>query len=468
MIVSLLSPATASAARPIENCIPADAMVVYFSRPPAEPAAETGTSSVESIGRWLMTLKALGVIPEQGRALADIFGTLPMLSARNHAFVLLDITAKELRPRVYRLNDMRSALVVESAGIEVDIDRRVRDLLGTYTDARNASIQPVDAFGMRYFRLVDARLPEWAVTEWGNVDGYFVAGFGRGSFEAVLAAMRRRAADLGADAWYAPAHKTCSARATGIEVYVAIARIEKRLENVINRTAQSALHAVQLERADRLLVTIGFDGRALHSEAMLRERDGKDHHRILSGREVAEPAVLAAIPEQAASFAAFRIDLAAAIRQVRAAYLETQSPERRRRFSGLWTRLQAEFNFDVERGLFDQLGDHLIIHNFPAHPLGIPVLATFWIQIKGDGAEVTRTLNGMMTAWEHYTAEPPKKLGEILRFTPKIRHDPDGVWYLQLGLLGPALAVTDGWVVISYSPEAVRQNIAHLKAHSAR
>jgi hypothetical protein len=31
-----------------------------------------------------------------------------------------------------------------------------------------------------------------------------------------------------------------------------------------------------------------------------------------------------------------------------------------------------------------------------------------------------------------------------------------------VGVLGPAVAVTEGWIVISYSPWAVRENLATL------
>jgi hypothetical protein len=34
---------------------------------------------------------------------------------------------------------------------------------------------------------------------------------------------------------------------------------------------------------------------------------------------------------------------------------------------------------------------------------------------------------------------------------------------MQLGVLGPSLAVTDGWIVISFSPYAVRQNVEYLQ-----
>jgi hypothetical protein len=47
-----------------------------------------------------------------------------------------------------------------------------------------------------------------------------------------------------------------------------------------------------------------------------------------------------------------------------------------------------------------------------------------------------------------------------------LRHDPDGVWYLHFGLEGPAIAVADRHLVISFSPAALRQNLAYLRTRT--
>jgi hypothetical protein len=467
-ILGILPDPLRAADRPIEATVPADALAVFFSRPSPDMANPAEPGAVESLGHWLVTLKAMGLLPQQGRIVADIIGTVPLLARRPYALVLMDITAMKRGPGSYRLNDMKSALVVDSEGIAVELDRRIRDVLSTYTDDQNGHIDAIETDRLRYHRLSDQRLPAWAVSEWGSVDGYFVVGFGQGAFETMLAAIRGRSPALAADPWYAQAHRRCSAISSGLEAYVAIARTEKRLADILNDTVRLALQAVQLDRAARLLMTVGFDGRALHSELLVRDADGRDHHMLLTGKEVAAPEVLAQIPDAAKCFVAFRFPLGDAIRQAREGYYKTQSDDRRRRFSEGWARLENEFHFDVETGLLDHLGDHLIFHTFPPHPLRLPLIGTIWIQTDGDRAAVAQTVDAMMSAWQHYANRPPAA-SEPARFrlTPEIHQDPDGVWYLQLGLLGPALAVTDNWIVISFSPEAVRQNLAYLKDHPA-
>ncbi len=44
----------------------------------------------------------------------------------------------------------------------------------------------------------------------------------------------------------------------------------------------------------------------------------------------------------------------------------------------------------------------------------------------------------------------------------QIHRDFDNIWYIRYGLAGPALAVTDRWLIISYSPTALRQNLSRL------
>ena len=43
---------------------------------------------------------------------------------------------------------------------------------------------------------------------------------------------------------------------------------------------------------------------------------------------------------------------------------------------------------------------------------------------------------------------------------------PDDIWHLQYGLAGPALTITDRWLVLSFSPHAVRQNLALISARA--
>lgn len=463
-VLFVLVPAVMAASgetRPLDGCVPADAMVAYFGRPSPQMLNAPPDGTIDKVAGWIITLKAMGVIPEEGRVIADVVGTVPMLARRPHALVLLDISARHVPPRTYRLKEMQAALLIDGEGLSAEIDRRIRDLLATYSDAENGRIETVHAGGARYHRLIDRRLPEWAALAWGEVGGQFLLTFGEGAFPGMLDVLQGRGRVLADDPWFQQAHTRCRGANSGIEAYVNIARLRQRVSEVVKDRPAAVVRSLGMERADRLVWTVGFDGRALRSEVLAREVNGKDHYAMLTGKEMTASEVTAAIPPEAGAYAAFRFPLREAVRGGCRAYLDSRSPEARRRLTEGLRRLEDEFDFHAGAELVDQLGDHLVVHTYPRHPLGLPMLWTFWVQLNGDARIVRRTLDRMMSAWQRHI-EGSEGTKVAIGLSPQIKLDPDGIWYLQLGLAGPALGVADGWIVVSYSPEAVRANLRYL------
>ncbi len=458
-------------------------MVVYFGRPSPEMIdAPPGGGTADNLASWLITLKGMGVIPRDGRLAADIIGSVPVLWRRPHAMVLLDISSREMSKDVYRLEQMQAALVVASQGIEVAIDRRLRDLLATYTDKDNGKIDERTLDGVSIHRLKDQRLPDWAVLEWGQVDGYFVAGFGQGAFERMLEVMRARKPALADDAWFAEAHARVLGSESGLELYSDLGWLRNRLEQDTKDRPAAVLEALHLQQAERIIWTTGHDGRAVRSLILGRTRAGENVFFRLSGRENAAPEVAADIPALASSYFVLRAPLGELARTLRRAYMESQSPGQRRAVHELWERLQQHYDFNSETQLLDQLGDHFLIHDFPAHPLRLPLLWTLWIQIRGDEQAVAHAVDRMMTAWQDALAADdglpaelplrrsassrpaprPEPRKPAFHLSPRVRREPDGLWTLQLGIINPAVGVGRHWMVISWSPDAVRANLRHL------
>ena len=189
---------------------------------------------------------------------------------------------------------------------------------------------------------------------------------------------------------------------------------------------EQVLAGLGLGDVERGLWTIGVsgdsDGRAVEAYAFLRDADGDELVPICGLPDTGVRRIEVPIPPKASRYAVIRYSPRRLVLQVRDAYLASRSPSAQRNLREMWTRVEAEADVSVDRDLLMQLGPRLVIHEYPPHPL-VPD----WTSLR-------------------------------------LEHASDGVWYLQAGLYGPALAVTDRWVIISYSPVAVRQNIAFLEA----
>ena len=97
------------------------------------------------------------------------------------------------------------------------------------------------------------------------------------------------------------------------------------------------------------------------------------------------------------------------------------------------------------------MDEPMIIHNYPRHAFGLPFAWTILMRIK-DHSDLLRLRVDQLLDYIS------RELMKDSLF--QLRRDDDGVWYLFAGIMGPALKVTDQWVVISFSPVALRQNIA--------
>ena len=109
-------------ARILERSIPADALAVYAGRPAAELTATQPAAGPNAMTAWMIALGAMGVIPDQGRIVADILATLPLVNRQTHAIALLDITAQQVAEDSYRLNDMQAALLIDGIASVPDFD----------------------------------------------------------------------------------------------------------------------------------------------------------------------------------------------------------------------------------------------------------------------------------------------------------------------------------------------------------
>jgi hypothetical protein len=243
-----------------------------------------------------------------------------------------------------------------------------------------------------------------------------------------------------------------------VEWFIAFGRLRDRLGEVVKGRPEQVIEALGAAKVDRALWAVGRSGRAVTAK-MIALADGENFEASISEPLGGEEDQI--VPGRVRGYAAFTLPLAEWVRRGREAYLASQGADARAVFREGWAKFEQQYGFDVDRDLIDHLGHRFIVHDFPPHPLGIPVLWTYLIETDGAEAEIRRAIDGMMLAWQNGLPRNPEDAARIAS-PAQLRRTDDGIWNFQLGLAGPAVGVGGKWIVLSFSPAAVRENLAHL------
>ncbi|UCG33478.1 MAG: hypothetical protein JSU68_02360 [Phycisphaerales bacterium] len=465
--------AQARAPSPI-TLLPADAMAVYAGRPVAttdhQPSTAAGFLALAG------TARQMGLWPRGGRHYADMLSALPLLGRYPHAGALLDVTVSPIGADSHRLNTLHAVVLVR-CGEEVElIERRIAYAIRAYTNDQVSHVEQVDwrpdsSLGgpdtpITYHRLLDSRLPEWAACEWGPIDDLYIVGFGTGTWEHAARAATGQAPSLGADPWFRQAYADCRGPDAQIAVLLDPLRIRDRIGQTAPDPADRVIGALQMNRYQKSLHTFGRLERAItcYSASSI---DGQYTFTPVSDPHAFRSEHLALIPPEAEHYAIMRWSLARWLPRVVRAYVASRSEQHRATINTWWDDLQTELSINVQQDLLDQLGETTVLHTYPPHPLGVPFLCTFLFEIKGDPARVERTLARLLTPVstpDTQSASQPAAPSDRKPCILQARRA-DGIWYWQAGIFAVlGLGVDDNWLVLSFSPEAVRQNLAYLRA----
>lgn len=447
------------------DTVPRDAIVaVMLNAPgPREPGPQ---------GAWGISLAAL--LLQQARQsgwasdgsgataiLVDALASLPLAGRYPVAVTLFEARATKSPSGSRRLAGLRAAIILRTGDESGPVAHRVQELLNLHSDKQHSKIVKRRIDELTWYELSDTRLPEWAILEWGPVDGFYVAAIGQGTWTAVARMLRGENPSLRADSWFQASHTACRGADAYLEVYLNAEALRTQLGEVMEGTPEQVATALGLGGVQRGLWAVGRVDRFVTASCVLRTADG-DRHIPITVLPSECPRAAEAVPAEATTCAILRCRPKDLILQARDAYLASQREPARQRWMRLWDEHVAGPDWSVQADLLDQLGDSIVIHNDPPHPLGIPLLCTILVEIDGSADRVSTSMDRLFAALAEYLgASGPEAEAGV--FEPVLRQAPDGVWYLQMGLYGPALAVTDRWVVIGYAPDAVRQNVAFLK-----
>ncbi|MCC7293682.1 MAG: hypothetical protein IT449_16615 [Phycisphaerales bacterium] len=439
--------------------VPADAVAVVALDPPRSASPVSSPSTDDLAAQLLVQIsRQLGMFLEADETLrvwTDVAASFVQLVRRPVAFALLDIEFEQREDGGHELARLDAALWVDTQGNHETVEQQIRHLLNTYTNQEHTKLQRIDGAGARY-ELKDDRLPGWASITFGPVGAAYVITLGEGAAQRVARCANQPDSTLAHDAWLTAAARAC--RGPGIEFrfYAGIERLAQRQPDGFHSRLSTWLNLIDLPAARKLYVVIRRDGRVVESTAFVRQADS-DRAISIADHEFLKPWGYDLIPKEATVFTVADVHFRTLPLSVWEAFVTSRTPNTAARFREARARIEAESGVRLREDVFARLGDRIVIHDFPVHALRLPVARTIYVPIEKEPELVADKLDRFLAAAARALVDPSTGAPSSLR------REPDGVWYVHLGLQGPAVKVCGNWLVISYSPFAVRENERHLQ-----
>lgn len=464
----LLAAAAQTIARDPLELIPAESLLCWSGRPAPDAArAESRPSTLQTLlelgGR--VAGQSLDNETQLNIRIAEMFG---LMIRYRHAVALIDARAKALEyaPEAQRVDQLRFVAVVENREEVEPFLRIIQKAVDEQTDRGAATLTSRKAGRWTYQELRDQRLPEWATIAWGRMEGNFVLTVGADVWPQIATVAQGEAPSLAQDRWYAAARQDVSGTRAGeppplIEIFVAAEAIQKRLDPFVEGKASAFFKAWDAGGLQHAHWVIGYVGRALYCRAHFGTA-GKTAQRVYADANARDARLLGTIPPEA-RYAIWELPVGRFLPRLCRGWLAVQGEKPRANIERIWGEIQAEQGFDVERDFLAHLGGHVVLHNDPPHPLRLPFAVTILIEIRDEPATVRRTLDTMCAGWR---AALTKVGADGKSGAPcTLEHDDDGVWYVRfdvagsgaLSLAGPAWVMTDRFIIVSWSPMALRE-----------
>ena len=463
MLVGALAAQAEAISPHVSQAVPGDCVAAVFIDPP-RPDAASGTIRTTLDFATFLADRAqhfglVSMLPDSVRIWLDALASVSVATKHPVALVLIDIEASPQDKGGHRLAGLRAALIAHTRGDNDTIEQRIRHLLKTYTNSEKSLLTLSEKTKPRRFDLRDQRLPDWASITWGRLGDYYVVAVGAGAFDEVARTLVKDSTSLMKDStslanqdWFRRACSTTEGRAAFLSLYVQFDALRKRADAPLAAKIEKVLAALRLTDVRRGLWSVRRDRRALEVVGLVR-RNHQDERVPIAGARFLPHGGEEIIPPGATGYTAFRWRPKVALERIGAAYLASKSPSGRRSIRAFWEGVQSQSRVSIPDDIFANLGDTVVIHNYPRHVLGLPLAWTIWIPIKGDAETLRSSLDRLLLFASGKLAES----GVV-----RIQRTPDRTWYLFAGLSGPALAVTDRWLVVSFSPTAVQQNLTLL------
>ncbi|MFH5804569.1 DUF1559 domain-containing protein [Alienimonas sp. DA493] len=221
-------------------------------------------------------------------------------------------------------------------------------------------------------------------------------------------------------------------------------------------TVGEILTALGLDALEGVRGSLSADGEALRSEGEWLLRG--EARRLLAALDPAPMSLddLPPLPAEVKSFGATSVDFAAiydGLIDAAGALAELQRPESRERamLENAPTVLNNAAGFDVRAALLEPLGSVTAVYGDPSDGglFGLGGVAAIAVD---DAAELRA---GLAAAADRVLSQAPPEAGEQVRVSVQRWAGTEVTTVSVAGMFRPSLAVTDDWLVLAPSPQAV-------------
>lgn len=453
-------PATAgSKAQSVCEAVPADAVAAFWLAGPIE--GEETSSAVGTLGLagfLLDQARNAGLFAKvdgETRIWLDVLASLPVLVRYPHVLTLLDINAKPCSDGGHRLAELHAALIIRAGEDHALVEQRIQHLIRTYTNSENSAIESSQDSGELIYTLKDRRMPAWAVVSWCKVGEFYIVAIGEGTIGRVLAAARDRTSSLAGESWFEAAMSHTSGSDARVACYVDFKTLRSSVDRSLARKIENVKVNLHLVGVEKGLWVVRRNGKAIEAGALVR-RGGRDVDLRIAGAKFLDALPAAVIPDDVSYYAAIQCRPKRVVLGLADAYLAARSQAVADDIRLLWQRVLRAAGIDIADDILAHLGRLVVIHDSPRAAIGLPLACTILIRVEGDADLLRKNIDTLLGyVRDNITNES----------VVKVMKAPDGVWFLRIGVNGPSLAIANGWLVFSFSPEAVRQNIRFISSN---
>lgn len=437
------------------DLVPADSLLCWKGLPFPDAKQAPDKPSPFGILIDVGTRLAGNSLDNAQRVTIRILETLGIIGRYPFTVALIDARAKPTHDggTGRKVDKLRIAAVIKTQGQSEPFLAIIAKAVRELTDEGAAELENKTVGRWSYQELRDSRLPDWCVVAWGEIDEHFVITLGNDVWPLIASTAAGQVASVSQDEWLTKVRQQRPEEPL-IEVIVAANDIRERLDPFVQGRATAFFRAWHIADVQCAHWALGFEGRALYCLANYRQPKNT-RRRLYADPHIRDERFLQTIPDES-RYAIYRLPVATFLPRLISGYYATRKEEERQAAAKLWAKIQADLGIDVERDALAHLGEYIVVHNYPRHPLHLPLAFTSLIEIRDEPAKVRQTLERLLGAWQQAVEKADDETGNPSPL--QIRHDDDGVWYLEFPLFkGVAWTFTDRFIVTSWSPIALRE-----------